>query len=456
MLSWLIEYKRPWLWTLFHVLLGYVSTFSNIVLITYFYLFLLSSIFTLIRDRFSGQTLTFLIVYLVPFEIVCRMAETSPMIPYEMGKYIQFALLLLGLISNYSKGTVGLVMLFLLLPALTFDLSRKVDFNGLIFNILSPINLCLAVIFFYKRKFTEEQLKNIFVFILLPLISALVFAFVRTPNYEEIEFRLAANFETTGGFGSNQVSTVFGLGMFLSFYLWYSRKPISGSRLFDLFILLTFVLQGLLSFSRGGMLGGALAILIFLLVTFRYKPVVKEKKFSRKKYLIPAIVAIFATILYANDVTDGKLLLRYQGETDGTFAGTREKDINTITTNRTTILEGDFNLFIEHPWGVGAGASRYLRRMENGVVSHLELGRLISEHGYLGFIFFIILTFIPLYFFKFSSGSLTGFILFSLFFVAWYTTFHAATRNFVAPLLIGLSLISINNKSNLSNNAARI
>lgn len=452
MINWLRFYRKPILWVLVHIMLGYVSTLTPIVLVMYFYFFLISSIVVISSSRDKALLFNLLIVYLIPFEIICRMAQTSPYIPYELSKYLQFAFLLLGIFNWKSNGKVGLFMLLLLLPALFYDFSNKVDFQGLIFNLLAPVNLCLGIVYFYLRPITPEQLKSILRAITLPLISALIFTYVKTPDYDEIEFQLGANFDTTGGFGSNQVSTAFGLGMFLMFYLWYSRVKVSSFRLFDGLILILFVLQGLLSFSRGGMIGGALAIVLLLYFEMRRKVFQRQEENSRmKKYLLPALFIVLSTVWIANDITDGLLLLRYQGETNATLSGKSDKDLNSITSNRANIFEGDLDLFFENNLGVGAGASQYLRNVENGVSSHVELSRLLAEHGYLGFLFFFLLILIPLYHFRnrnsihFNKG-----VLVSLYFLALYTTFHAATRNFVTPLLIGIALTSVVQGNNVA------
>lgn len=442
MIGWLNLYKKPWFWLILHIFLGYVSTLTPAFVVVYFYFVILTSL-RAFSFRKNSALLTLLICYLVPFEIICRMAQTSPFIPYELSKYLMFVLLIIGIFSGQNKGRLGLIMLVILLPALTIDLSNEIQFKDLVFNILAPINLCLGVIYFYKHPVKYTQINTLLIAIVLPLISALIFTFVRTPDYDEIEFQLGANFETTGGFGSNQVSTVFGLGMFLMFFLWYRRISLSGSRIMDGFILFLFILQGLLSFSRGGMVGGALAILIFIFFDFRSKNVQRNSKKGISRYLVPSLFIVLTTIWIANDITQGKLLLRYQGETEGTLSGRKDKDLNSITTNRADIFEGDLLLFSENPWGVGAGASKYLRLTQNGVVSHIELSRLLAEHGYLGLLFFLLFTIIPFYVFgKKNKDPMKGFMI-ALFFLAWYTTFHAAIRNFVTPLLIGISLITV-------------
>ena len=156
MISWLSKYHRPLFWVLFHILLGYVSTFTNLFIIIYFYLFLISSLFQLNSFKKTNLFLPLLLCYTLPFEMLCRMAGTSPFIPYELSKYLQFLLLGFGLLSGKAKGKIGVFMLFLLLPALTFDFSQKVDYQGIVFNLLAPINMCLGIIYFYKQSFLNE------------------------------------------------------------------------------------------------------------------------------------------------------------------------------------------------------------------------------------------------------------------------------------------------------------
>ena len=78
-----------------------------------------------------------------------------------------------------------------------------------------------------------------------------------------------------------------------------------------------------------------------------------------------------------------------------------------------------------------------------GTVAHVELSRLLAEHGVLGFIYFLILCRLGIQLFKSSPNPLIKGILMALFLVAMYTSFHAAMRTFVTPALIGLSLLSI-------------
>ena len=51
-----------------------------------------------------------------------------------------------------------------------------------------------------------------------PLIATLVYMFLYTPSIKAVVTSTESNFQTSGGFGPNQVSTILGLGMFLFFF----------------------------------------------------------------------------------------------------------------------------------------------------------------------------------------------------------------------------------------------
>lgn len=389
----------------------------------------------------------YLITYLSSFEILARMAKTSPIIPYELSKYLMCGLLLLGIAHGSARGRIGWWLLLLLVPALLFDQSGQVSgYQPIVFNLLGPFNAALSIVFFTRQSLDTGQFRQLLLLLLYPLLSVLVFTYVRTPDYDEIKFSLSANFATAGGFGSNQVSTVLGLGMFLVFLFWLNRWQLTGSRWVDALLLFVFTFEGLLTFSRGGMIGGVLGILLVLFVLFR--SVAKLRKRYRlpsvSRYLAPVVLLSAGAFGIANNITGGLLTLRYQGETAGTSGGYREKTINVITSNRYDIFIGDLALWTQHPiLGVGVGASRYLRDKVNGVVAHVELSRLLAEHGVLGFIYFVLLLWAPLQALRRNHNPLFRSIQMALFIIAIYTTFHAAMRTYVTPLLVGISTASV-------------
>ena len=446
MLKYLTGNNHRLYWIVFHSILGAFSILTPWLLIIWFYFVLLTSIPLFLKkseDHFFK--FTSLIVYVVSFELLSRMSKAYPLIPWEMGKYLLFLLLTAGILMKYRRGTVGWILLVLLLPSLFIDESDQVWFKNIIFNLLGPVNVALAVVYFKNQIVSAEEFISLLRLFALPAISVLTFVVIKAPNLEHIEFTLGTNFETAGDFGSNQVSTILGLGVFLAYLFWRNRWNLSGYRWLDFGLLILFTIRGLLTFSRGGMIGGALGIIIFLLLD-------REMTGDRRKIkplksiltAIPIIIILAVTFTYANKVSGGLLSKRYQGETPGTLAGRKEKTLNVFTSNRLQIFKDDLELWKEHPiLGVGVGASRYLRDKSEGFLSHIEISRLLSEHGALGLLYILILLKLGWDIIRNQNRMPHGAILATLYIVALFTTFHSAMRTYVSPLFFGLSMLTI-------------
>jgi O-antigen ligase len=449
MIDQIINSKRTFLWISFHILLGFLTSLSLISLVVWYYLVLISYILDLLSSKSTVGNLLLGLTYLSALELISRMSKASPLIPYEAGKYVMFIILIGGLLMHKSKSFTGWLMLILILPACFYNYSQEaIGYQGVVLNVLNTINIALFIVLLSRATVQLETFEGAIRLLGYALIPALVFTIIKTPNYQEIEFSLGANFSTSGGFGSNQVSTAFGLGAFVFFLAWLLKWKFSGYVLSDLGFFFLFSFQGLLTFSRGGMMGGFLAIGIVLLFNALSTPkkqggVVRKNK-NIVLYSFLGVLLVWGIFRVADGLTDGVLSLRYQGETAGTLGGSKEKTLNSITSNRFDIFTGDLALWAENPLlGVGVGASRYLRSTLNGVISHVEFSRLLVEHGLLGLLFFLILLSLFFSIRKRKEEPVTKSIQLAFFVLAIYTTFHAATRTFVTPLLIALSVIRV-------------
>jgi hypothetical protein len=448
LIKYLILNKRPYIWILIHLLLGISATITPFGIIAWFYLVFFTSIVLVAKRSKSPFVILALILYLLSFELLARMAFTSPFIPYELGKYMLTIGMIWCVIRFKTFGYIGWIMLLCLIPALFFDLSGEVQTSDLIFNIFGPLNVALVVIFFYKQRLTQVQLGKMVRLMVYPILGVMSYTFLKTPSYTDVEFVLGGSLNTSGGFGANQVSTLFGLAALFMFILMINRWKFSGNYIVDGIILFAFTFQGLLTFSRGGMIGtalGTIVIILFLrLATPRQRWTYKLPKIG--KFAIPAILIVISAFIVVDELSGGNLSLRYQGETTGTMAGSKVKSFNTVTTGRFDIFMGDLDLWQEHfLFGVGAGASRFLRQEMNGILSHVELSRLLAEHGVFGLIYFVLLCYLGFRLLASHPNPLIRGVLLAFFLVAIYTSFHAAMRTYVTPALVGLSLLSISN-----------
>ena len=428
---------------------------SRLPLLIWFYIVLLS----VLRQLFFGtrqlQQIAILqaMAYLCSVELLGRMVSANPFIPHELSKYLLIFLACWGILTTPGKkGRIGVILLLLLLPACFLDMSGKVSGLGVfVFNVFGPVSLALLVAFTAHLSCTQENLLRILRLSLYFPLSVLSYCYIKTPDFEEMNFRLGANFDASGGYGANQVSTVLGLGLFLTFLFWLSRWKLTGYRWLDILLCFGFAFQGLLTFSRGGMLGGALAIgILFLVVSFtRWRNFEGLRLIKHiRRYALPALLIIGVFYFIADNVTEGRLSMRYSGQTEGTLISGERISFNKLTTGRYDIFLGDIDLWLANPlFGVGVGASSYMRTTMNGVIAHVELSRLLAEHGISGLLFFFILVTLPWRILLINKDPINRAILLSLFGLAIFTSFHAAMRTYITPLFVGISLLNIKNFS---------
>jgi hypothetical protein len=447
--------RRNLFWTLAHIGLGFLCTLTPFVLIGWFYFIFISNLGKSLGLLSKKRPALFLMLfsYLISFEVLDRMAKTSPYVPYEVGKYLTVLMGILGIFYLSVRSQKGIIMVLLVTPALFYDFSGQRNQYDIINYYLGPMAVGLGIAFADRFPITKTTLNQILKFIYWGCLASLIYTFIKTPEFENIEFKLGANFETTAGHSSNQVSTILGLGMFLTFYSLFNGLNFSGNRILDGTILLGFTFQGLLSFSRGGMLVGALGIVLLLFlpnIKFYGKRLIPKVKQSSSIFIgLLAVISLYFVFEIANQVTGGNLLLRYQGETNGTLMGTKNVTLDHFLTGRLGIMEQDFKLWLEFPLtGVGLGVSQYLRDLDRvGVAAHVEISRLFADHGLLGFIYAFVFFKIPFDNWRYNRNSTQRNILFILILIAIATTFHAAMRTFVTPLFIVLGYFRINEKN---------
>lgn len=379
--------------------------------------------------------------YITGFEVFNRMTGGS-FISYEFAKFSVIGILLVGMFyRGFEKNSWPYILfLIFLLPGIFFsvlNLNYDTNFmNALSFNLSGPICLGISALYCYDRRIPPERLQYILLSILLPIVSTTVYLYFYTPNIRDALSGTQSNFQTSGGFGPNQVATVLGLGMFILF----SRLLIIKSRLIniiDLGLLGFMSFRAIVTFSRGGVITAAVCAVIFVVFYFI------SSSNREKALLLPKIsvvlVLLVTTWFISSVVTTGLIDKRYSNQD---AAGRLKED---ISTGRSELIESELNAFLEHPFtGIGVGKMKEYRLKRTGTEAavHNELSRLLSEHGIFGIFIFLLLFFTPI-FYRITNRS--NVYLFS-FLIFWLLTINHSSMRIAAPAFIyGLCLLTIVN-----------
>jgi O-antigen ligase len=420
----------------FHVALGFLGVLSNFFIIGYIYLsvlFFFTSYGNLKTEQSRYTHLLKFLLYIGSFEMICRIVGCAPLIPYEFSKYLYVFILFFILLKKGLAKSSSIIPLLLSLFSLLFSLLSKN--NNIVFSFFGPLSVALVLAAY--SQFKIYSIKPILNAVLYPIIVVWTYCYFQMPSFDTLELTRNANDIASGGFGSNQVSTNLGLGTFICFIFVYRGWLFSGNRWIDYITLFGITFQGLMSFSRGGMLGSLLAILIFVLLNN-----VLDRSRKRLLQTVAFSAILIVTFFVANTTTSGLLLDRYAGNTEGVLAGSKEKTINEITTGRYNIFLGDLELWEDNfITGVGIGNSPNERKKANGMLAHSEFSRLLAEQGLFGLFFFVGWVILGVSGFSNQSSNFGKCFIVACLLLAIYTTFHAAMRTFISPLLTGLSVL---------------
>ena len=377
--------------------------------------------------------------YYVGMEVLLRM--TGGNLVWEAGKYGAILFLIVGLLSEHVVRPWPkryFVFFSLLLPSLLvinfpdFHVARE----EVSFNLSGPFLLTISAIYFYRRKTSSEGLVAIFRSALLPIISLLIYLIIVTPSIENIEFGTESNFQASGGFGPNQVSTVIGLAIFLVIVGLFLRSYLVSSFPVDIFILALLFLRGLATFSRGGMIGAAIGGAILIGYT----------AIASKRSTVFSYIFLFLLLSggigaiawnYVNEQTKGRLEYRYEGRNYRT--GIKKE----ITSGRTDIMVNELNYFYQNPlFGIGPGMGTLLVTNKSGrpAHSHSEYTRLLAEHGMFGILASLILFIAPLLYIS-KLPAVHRPLPMAIFVFVLFTLAHSAMRLAVPGFFYGLCLI---------------
>jgi len=377
--------------------------------------------------------------YVVGAEVLLRM--TGGMHFNEYAKYSIIIFMLLGIYYQGFKreALVYVFFLLLLIPGIFYGvLTLSFEANirkAIAFNISGPACLGVSALYCMNRKVSYHQLRNIIVALSLPIASIVVYLFLYSPSIKDVVTSTQSNFETSGGFGPNQMATILGFGMFLFFTVFYLFATSFTEKMVVLGVTLVTAFRGLATFSRGGMLTGLLMIVILVLVLFFS---VQQKARANILALVFAGVFVsFGVWSYSSIQTGGLIDKRYANQ------DARGRAKASALTGREQLIESEFQMFFDNPiTGVGVGRNKEYREEMTGITaaSHNEVSRMLAEHGVFGVIGLLILILTP--FLVYLNNRQHIFML--SFFVFWALTINHAAMRLAAPAFVyALSLLKV-------------
>lgn len=422
-----------------HLLIGLavflVPPISKVYAIT---IFLVGFRYVILRKNANNEAL-YVAAYIVGAEVFLRMTQGN--IFEQYAKYGVMGILIIGMFfRGFSKNAIMYwIFGLLLLPGVIygfFTLNFETDIRKAItFNIIGPITLTVSAIYCYQRIVTFQQIKNIIDMLAYPLMATLVYMYLYTPDIKAVVTNTQSNFETSGGFGPNQVSTILGLGIFLFFIKVILNSKTIGIRNINIFFFLFITFRGIVTFSRGGVITGFVMIIIVVILLLVFTK--SQGKSKVVSLVVFGLIALSGVWAYSSIQTSGLIDKRYANKD----AKGRVKESK--LTGREKLIESELNMFLDNPiFGIGVGKNKEYREETTGIeaASHNEITRMLAEHGMFGLFGLIILLATPMVLYLNNKQNI---FVFS-FVVFWILTINHAAMRLAAPAFIyALSLLKV-------------
>jgi O-antigen ligase len=424
---------------LFHAFLGALIFVLPFISKVYTLIIFVFGLFYIIKNKNKNNEALIVSAYVVSVEVLLRM--TDGMIFNEFGKYSILIFMFLGMVySGFSKNaTMYWFFLILLIPGIILSsLTSNFETNirkAIAFNISGPVCLGFSAIYCFQRKITFDRLKEVISVFSLPLISILVYLYLYSPSVKDVVTGTQSNFETSGGFGPNQVSTILGLGIFVFFVQLLLNSKNRLLQFVNGGLVLVFAFRGIVTFSRGGVYTGIVMIFLFVVVLYFQANFKTKPKIGL--IIILSVIAALGVWVYSSIQTGGLIDKRYANQ------DVRGREKKSQLSGRETLIASELQMFLDNPiFGVGVGRNKEIREKETGIqsASHNEITRMLAEHGSLGVIDLMILFFTPLFLFVNNRQN----ILALSFLAFWLLTINHAAMRLAAPAFVyALSLLKV-------------
>lgn len=417
---------------LLHIPLGLLSDLSPWISTAYALAVLLFGLRAALLGR-SAQVI-YAVSYIAAGEVLWRM--TGANLFWEYAKYAAVLILFVATVIEWSqnpstrrlRSVAPIVFGAALLPAVAYTflvLGFEEAIDPLSFNLSSYLMIGMFALYIWARPMNRDTTIRMLLATLAPIVAITFLAIYLTlTDLESLIFLGESNWLTSGSYGPNQVSNIMGFGAFIAVVLFIMIPRAWGARTFILLILMAMLVQGLLTFSRGGIYSFVLALAVF---SFHLMNTRKAR--GRVLLLFTLFTVILVSVIYPalDRFTAGSLVQRFS---------------NLDTTGRFEAAQADLAAFLDNPFlGVGVGQAEAYRLEFLGIAiaAHTEYTRLLGEHGLFGILILMILAWMLLNRYLANEAGIGRALSAGLSIWALSIMAHSATRIAVVPLALSLA-----------------
>lgn len=366
------------LYVFLHILLALLIRSSAFLSTLYVLLFFGTALWLAAARRVDVAA--FACCYAAGGEVLWRM--TGAKIPWESGKYVTSAILLVSIVrsTRWRPPALPTIYFILLIPSILLvitmsDLGRIR--RDLSFNLSGPFSLLIIAWFFSGLEMRRSEVLCLFKVLVGPLAGIAAIALFMTVSAVNLRFGHESLKVTSGGFGPNQVSSVLGLGCLLCILHLFERGLGIRRKLQMFLVACFFAIHSALTFSRSGLYFAAIGMVFAMFCTFG-----NVMRFLKITFVCVAVLATaYHLILPRLDASTNGALLKRFADTD--------------STGRDQLMVADLQVWLDHPlFGVGPGQSRHAHyKLGHGgaLATHSEYARLLAEHGLFGLISLVLL-----------------------------------------------------------------
>lgn len=424
---------------LLHVGMGFLFFFFPFIGSVYSVLVVLVGIGYVVHTTNRNNEVLVMAAYCMGMDVYLKIIGASLL--YEYGKYTVIIFMLLGIYyRGFSRGSfLYVIFVALLIPGIFIGAeSLSLDTNirkAISFNISGPACLAVSAVYCFNRPIALHRLQDALAFFLFPLMAMLVHLYLYAPSIQDVLTGTGSNFEASGGFGPNQVSTVLGLAMFIFFERLLLVSFTKKMQIINATLTFVFAYRCTITFSRGGMITGLAVIAVFLATLY----FIIDLKAKAKLMFVTGLSFVAALLVwgYTSLQTGGLIDKRYANE------NARGVEKSSMLSGREDIMASEIQMFLDNPYlGVGVGKNKEVRLEETGIwiATHSEVTRLLAEHGSLGLLGFLILLITPIVLYLRDRTQIFALV----FMVFWLLTINHAAMRIAAPgFVYGLALLRV-------------